>query len=381
MFCATFISSRGGPLAAELIAATWCTPIAARSPARRSTPAANTSGHDDAQNFPASTSVANFFSRMSRPIVSASATEPPGELSTTVLMYSPCLLTSDAKASEIPGVMVPVAINLPPLTTSNVIGLAIGPSGGGSGRRRLSPPGNNGTRIGGTMLGRSLISAGVAAGSGRAPQPFMPARSTASAAIVTVTTTRKIQRRIASPGLSASQTKKRCCMLEDCGMAIRYLVSRADDSEVTFSSMPGAGAAAGSPSTFAVAGMISFGIPRREQFARGHVGCADRGKPFAPDRGMHDAKNKHQHRRHQVDRDRAGPTRDEIAGIAQHRLGGRHGLKPERFDPRRRQDLVGSVRQRRRLHGNRALHLADHGGLPVRQIGRATARGGRDEAR
>src|ERR1700681_2943102 len=253
MFCATFISSRGGPLATELIAATWCTPIAALSPARRSTPAANTSGHDDAQNFPASTSVANFFSRMSRPIVSASATEPPGDLSTTVLMYSPCLLTSAAKASEIPGVMVPVAINLPPLTNSNVIGLAIGPSGGGSGTRRLSPPGNNGARIDGTtMLGRSLISAGGAAGAGRAPQPFMPARSTASAAIVTVTTMRKIQRRIASPGLSDSQTKKRCCMLEDRGMAIRYLVSRADDSEVTFSSVPGAGSTAGSPSTFAV---------------------------------------------------------------------------------------------------------------------------------
>src|SRR6266478_9899474 len=258
MFCATFISSRGGPLAAELIAATWCTPIAARSPARRSTPAANTSGHDDAQNFPASTSVANFFSRMSRPIVNASATEPPGEFSTTVLMYSPCLLTSAAKASEIPGVMVPVAISLPPLTNSNVIGLAIGPSGGGSGRRRLSPPGNNGARIDGMILGRSLISAGVAAGSGRAPQPqpFMPARSTASAAIVTVTTTRKIQRRIDSPGLSDSQTKKRCCMLEDCGMAIRYLVSRADDSEVTFSSAPGAGAAAGSPSAFAVVAIL-----------------------------------------------------------------------------------------------------------------------------
>src|SRR5260370_38802588 len=144
MFCANFISSRGGPLAAELIAATWCTPIAARSPARRSTPAANTSGHDDAQNFPASTSVANFFSRMSRPIVNASATEPPGELSTTVLMYSPCLLTSAAKASEIPGVIGPVAINLPRLTTTNVIGLAIGPSGDGHRRGPLSPPRHHG---------------------------------------------------------------------------------------------------------------------------------------------------------------------------------------------------------------------------------------------
>src|SRR5882724_4860014 len=86
MFCATLISSRGGPLTAELIAATWCTPIMALSAARRSTPPANTSGHDDAQYFPASTSVANFLSRMSRPIVRASATEPPGEFSATVLI-------------------------------------------------------------------------------------------------------------------------------------------------------------------------------------------------------------------------------------------------------------------------------------------------------
>jgi len=54
--------------------------------ARRSTPPANTSGHDEAQYFPASTSVANFLSRISRPIASASLTEPPGEFSTTVLI-------------------------------------------------------------------------------------------------------------------------------------------------------------------------------------------------------------------------------------------------------------------------------------------------------
>ena len=60
--------------------------MAAFSPARRSMPPANTSGHDEAQYFLASTSVANFFSRISRPIAIASATEPPGEFSTTVLM-------------------------------------------------------------------------------------------------------------------------------------------------------------------------------------------------------------------------------------------------------------------------------------------------------
>ena len=106
---------------------------------------------------------------MSRPIASASATEPPGEFSATVLMYSPRLPTSAAKLSEIPGVMAPVAINLPPLTNSNVIGRASAPSGCGSGIWRLSPPGNSGARILGTTLGilgageSSSISAGVAA--------------------------------------------------------------------------------------------------------------------------------------------------------------------------------------------------------------------------
>ncbi len=110
---------------------------------------------------------------MSRPISSASATEPPGEFSTTVLMYSPWRSVSAAKLCEIPGVMVPVAINRPPPISSNVIGCAVAPSGCGSGARRLSP-GNNGARIDGTMLGRlgsfsagasSLISVGVVAGS------------------------------------------------------------------------------------------------------------------------------------------------------------------------------------------------------------------------
>ena len=51
--------------------------------------------------------------------------------------------------------MVPVAINLPPPTSSNVIGLASAPSGCGNGVVRLSPPGSNGARIDGSMLGRS----------------------------------------------------------------------------------------------------------------------------------------------------------------------------------------------------------------------------------
>ena len=61
---------------------------------------------------------------MSRPIASASVTEPPGEFSTTVLMYSLCRSASAAKLCETPGVMVPLAINRPPPTSSNVIGFA-----------------------------------------------------------------------------------------------------------------------------------------------------------------------------------------------------------------------------------------------------------------
>src|ERR1700738_2509717 len=151
------ISSRGGPLAAEPTAATWCTPMVALSPARRSRPPGNITGHEDTQYFPASPSVANFLARISRPLASASVTEPPGEFSTTVLMYSLCLPTSAAKLCEIPGVMLPVAINLLPLTRSNVIGAASAPVGSGSGDRRLSPPGNNGAKTRGTRLGRLSV--------------------------------------------------------------------------------------------------------------------------------------------------------------------------------------------------------------------------------
>src|SRR5260370_30524640 len=95
------------------------------------------------------------------------ATEQPVELSTAVLMYLTWRASSAAKLCEIPGVMVPVAINRPPPTSSNVIGCAVAPSGCGSGARRLSP-GNKGARIDGSSLGRfsagesSLISAGGA---------------------------------------------------------------------------------------------------------------------------------------------------------------------------------------------------------------------------
>jgi hypothetical protein len=129
-------------------------------------------------------------------------------------------------------------------------------------------------------------------------------------------------------------------------MASAYLSCRADDSEVTFSSM----AAAGSPLGLASRHPPRFfdlarHLQRRDQFARGHGRCADGGKALAPDRGMHHAQDQHQHRRHQVDRDRAGPARDEIAGIAQYCFGGRHRLEPRRFDARRRQDFFRSIRQ------------------------------------
>ena len=106
--------------------------------------------------------------------------------------------------------MVPVAINLPPLTSSNLIGWAMMPSGCGSGTRRLSPPGSHGARTDG-RLGKfsagepSSISAGVDAGPGLAIHPCVVARSTASTAIVTMTTLRKIQRKMASSARSKSQ--------------------------------------------------------------------------------------------------------------------------------------------------------------------------------
>ena len=103
------------------------------------------------------------------------------------------------------------ANNRPPPTSSNVIGFASAPSGSGNGTRRLSPPGNNGARIDGTMPGSlsagesSLISAGAVAGSGETVHPFRLARSNASMAIVTASALRKIQRKVASSAYSDSQ--------------------------------------------------------------------------------------------------------------------------------------------------------------------------------
>jgi hypothetical protein len=73
------------------------------------------------------------------------------------------------------------------------------------------PPGNNGARIVGSMLGRfgagepCVISSGIAADWGSAIQPCMVARSTANTAIVTVKTMRNIQRKMAWSARSASQ--------------------------------------------------------------------------------------------------------------------------------------------------------------------------------
>jgi hypothetical protein len=155
---------------------------------------------------------------------------------------------------------------------------------------------------------------------------------------------------------------------------MRYLVCRAAGGVVTFSS-----AAARLDNAFALRlyfarqRLLRFSdlarhLQSRDQFARGHIRGGERRKSFAPDRGVDHAKDKHQYRRHQIDRDRAGPVRYEIAGVTQHRLGGRQCLKPDRFDLRHCQDLVCGVRERRR---NRAFHLADNRGLTVCQIGSA----------
>ena len=113
--------------------------------------------------------------------------------------------------AEIPGVMVPIAIKLPPPTSSKVIGLASAPSGSGSMTSRLSPPGNSGARMDGKTVGRlsagdsSLISAGEAAVSAEAIGPCRSARSSARTATVTMSVPRKIQRKMACSPLSTSQ--------------------------------------------------------------------------------------------------------------------------------------------------------------------------------
>jgi hypothetical protein len=103
---------------------------------------------------------------------------------------------------------------------------ASAPSGRGSVISRLSPPGSKGARMDGNRPGESdgaesgLISPGAAARSSLLIQPFLPARSAASTAIVTVTAVRRIQRNTASSGLSESQAEKRCRSGEEDDMSV-----------------------------------------------------------------------------------------------------------------------------------------------------------------
>ena len=95
---------------------------------------------------------------------------------------------------------------------------------------------------------------------------------------------------------------------------------------------------------------------------------------------MHHAEDQHQHRRHQVDGDGAGPARDEIAGIAQHRFGGGQRLEAAGLDRRHIENLRRRRRQRRGLRGDRAFDAADHAGLALAKVA-ASGRGRRDEPR
>ena len=56
--------------------------------ATRSLPPANTSGQDEAQSAPAATDVDRPLSRISRPMASASVTEPPGVILKTVPLFA-----------------------------------------------------------------------------------------------------------------------------------------------------------------------------------------------------------------------------------------------------------------------------------------------------
>jgi hypothetical protein len=181
-------------------------------------------------------------------------------------------------------------------------------------------------------------------------------------------------------------------MVEDCGTAMRYLVCRAGrqrgDVFIDRRHRFGSGSSVSLRFTWRFTRLrlprvadLARHLQGRDQFTRGHVRRADGRNAFAPDRGVHHAEDQHQHRRHQVDRDRTGPARDEIAGVAQDRFGGRQRLKPDRFDPRHRQNFVRGVRERRRLCSDRTFHLADHGGLAIREIGGAAACGRRNECR
>ncbi len=101
---------------------------------------------------------------------------------------------------------------------------------------------------------------------------------------------------------------------------------------------------------------------------------------LAPDGGVDDAERQHQHGGQQVDGDGAGPARQEVAGIAQHRLGGGERLEARRLHRPVADDAVRRLRQSAGLHRHRLLDIADHRVLPAGEVGGAPVGGGGDEA-
>jgi len=79
---------------------------------------------------------------------------------------------------------------------------------------------------------------------------------------------------------------------------------------------------------------------RREHLPRGHA-VGRRRLVGAADRAFDHAQDQHQHRRQQIDRDRAGPARQEVAGVTHHGFRRRQRLEALRFDRRRVENLVG----------------------------------------
>ena len=155
---------------------------------------------------------------------------------------------------------------------------------------------------------------------------------------------------------------------------------RAVASAVTFSS---GGSAAAASADLGNGPRVLLDLARdaqgRQHLRRRH-GLDRRRLVLAADIGVHHAQNQHQHRRHQVDGDGAGPARQEVGGIDDHGRRRRQRLEARRLDRRGVEDLLGGGRQRFRLRRHRRLDLADHVGLALREIGGAAVGDRRDEA-
>src|SRR5947209_17501226 len=274
----------------------------ALAPAARFTPPTKTSGQDDTQILSFSTSVAKPFVRIKRPISSASLTEPPGELSTTVLMYSPRALTSAAKASALPGAIMPVAMSRPFLPRLNVIGFAIAPSALRAGTTRRPPSGVTGTSVvTGGMSGRTGCSiASRQSESGR--KPVIAERSSARTLTVAINRTRRSQRSIWSSPPSVNQRCSRCRSTEsdilrglaNAGGGKRHdvLVVRRCAFRFGFCSRRRRrhfGGRRGRPAARLFE--LTRDLQRRGEIARRQTRGAERRAAFLPDRRVHDAKD------------------------------------------------------------------------------------------